>query len=138
MCADSTGSPINCFNFGNPWRQLTLPAGIADWSLASLQLHLVKAGGRLIEHARYYWLMLADGHFPFLRLKRWLFRRKGTFGPALYPKIGIIVWNLGRKKRFRLTEQNLNPVMRNDDDEESRSANRAYWYCPVAVVRSTA
>jgi hypothetical protein len=49
MCADSTGSPINCFNFGNLWRRLTLPAGIADWSLASLQLHLVKAGGRLIK-----------------------------------------------------------------------------------------
>jgi hypothetical protein len=27
-----------------------------------LQQRLVKAGGRLIKHARYYWLQLAEGH----------------------------------------------------------------------------
>jgi len=27
-----------------------------------LQQRLVKAGGRLIKHARYYWLLLAEGH----------------------------------------------------------------------------
>jgi hypothetical protein len=33
-----------------------------------LQQRLVKTGGRLIKHARYYWLLLAEGH-----LTRWLF-----------------------------------------------------------------
>ncbi len=31
-------------------------------SLTSLQQRLVKTGGRLVEHARYYWLLLAEGH----------------------------------------------------------------------------
>ena len=29
---------------------------------ASMQQRLVKTGGRLVKHARYYWLMLAAGH----------------------------------------------------------------------------
>jgi hypothetical protein len=27
-----------------------------------MQQRLVKTGGRLIKHARYYWLLLAEGH----------------------------------------------------------------------------
>jgi hypothetical protein len=30
--------------------------------LTSLQQRLVKTGGRLIKHARYYWLLLAERH----------------------------------------------------------------------------
>jgi hypothetical protein len=30
--------------------------------LTSLQQQLVKTGGRLVKHPRYYWLMLAEGH----------------------------------------------------------------------------
>jgi hypothetical protein len=33
-----------------------------DWSLTSLQERLVKTGGRLVKHARYYWLLLAESH----------------------------------------------------------------------------
>jgi hypothetical protein len=33
-----------------------------DWSLARPQHRLVKTGGRLIKHARSYWLLLAEGH----------------------------------------------------------------------------
>ena len=28
----------------------------------SLQQRLVKTGGRLVKHARYYWLLLAESH----------------------------------------------------------------------------
>ena len=31
-------------------------------SLTSLQQRLMKTGGRLIRHARYYWLLLAESH----------------------------------------------------------------------------
>jgi len=41
---------------------LVLPKKIEGWSLTSLQQRLVKTGGRLIKHARYYWLLLAEGH----------------------------------------------------------------------------
>jgi len=39
-----------------------LPKRIEKWSLTSLQQRLVKTGGRLIKHARYYWLLLAESH----------------------------------------------------------------------------
>jgi Transposase DDE domain group 1 len=50
------------YNLGNLWRRLALPARIDNWSLTSLQQRLVKTGGRLIKHARYYWLLLAESH----------------------------------------------------------------------------
>ncbi len=50
------------YNLGNLWRRLALPARIADWSLTSLQQRLVKTGGRLVRHARYRWIMLAESH----------------------------------------------------------------------------
>ncbi len=40
--------------------RLALRAAVANWSLTSLQQRLVKTGGRLIKHARYYWLLLAE------------------------------------------------------------------------------
>jgi hypothetical protein len=43
---------------------LALPAPIEKWSLTSLQQRLVKTGGRLIKHARHYWLLLAEGISP--------------------------------------------------------------------------
>ena len=48
------------YNLGNLWRRLALPSPVATWSLTSLQQRLVKTGGRLIRHARYYWLLLAE------------------------------------------------------------------------------
>jgi len=54
-------SVIAC-NLGNLWRRLGLPRRIDSWSLTSLQQRLVKTGGRLIKHARYYWLLLAESH----------------------------------------------------------------------------
>jgi hypothetical protein len=43
-------------------RRLVLPARIDNWSLTSLQQRLVKTGGRLVRHARYYWLLLAESY----------------------------------------------------------------------------
>ena len=53
---------VLAYNLGNLWRRLVLPRRIKSWSLTSLQQRLVKTGGRLIKHARYYWLLLAEGH----------------------------------------------------------------------------
>src|ERR1039457_6475291 len=50
------------YNLGNLWRRPALPKRIENWSLTSLQQRLVKTGGRLVKHARYYWLLLAEGH----------------------------------------------------------------------------
>jgi len=53
---------VIAYNLGNLWRRLVLPKRIGNWSLTSLQQRLVKTGGRLIKHARYFWLLLAEGH----------------------------------------------------------------------------
>jgi len=50
------------YNLGNLWRRLGLPQRIKNWPLTSLQQRLVKTRGRLVKHARYYWLLLAEGH----------------------------------------------------------------------------
>ena len=47
---------------GNLWQRLVLPRRIDHWSLTSLQQRPVKTGGRLVKHARYYWLLLAESH----------------------------------------------------------------------------
>jgi len=40
----------------------------------SLQQRLVKTGGRLVRHARYYWMMLAEGHLTRTRFAAMLRR----------------------------------------------------------------
>ena len=47
---------------------------IANWSLTSLQQRLVKTGGRLVKHPRYYWLLLVESH-PTRRLFGAMVRR---------------------------------------------------------------
>jgi hypothetical protein len=61
----ASGAPVSsliAYNLGNLWRRLALPKRIDNWSLTSLQQRLVKTGGRLLKHARYYWLLLAESH----------------------------------------------------------------------------
>ena len=52
---------VIAYNLRNLWRRLVLPLRVGNWSLTSVQQRLVKTGGRLIQHARYYWLLLAEG-----------------------------------------------------------------------------
>jgi len=61
---------IIAYNLGNLLRRLVLPVAIQSWSLTSLQQRLFKTGGRLIRHARYFILQLAESH-----LTRRLFRQ---------------------------------------------------------------
>jgi len=68
------------YNLGNLWR-LVLPRKIENWSLTSLQQRLVKTGGRLVKHARYYWLMLAESHLT-RRLFTSIVRRIGALTVA--------------------------------------------------------
>jgi hypothetical protein len=54
--------------------RLVLRARVDTWSLTSLQQRLVKTGGRLVKHARYYWQLLAEG-----RLTRRLVWRRAAW-----------------------------------------------------------
>src|SRR5439155_2380124 len=53
---------VIAYNLGNLLRRLVLPLTIQSWSLTSLQQRLFKTGGRLIRHARYFVLQLAESH----------------------------------------------------------------------------
>jgi hypothetical protein len=74
---------VIAYNLGNLWRRLALPQRIGNWSLTSLQQRLVKTGGRLVKHARYYWLLLAESY-----LTRRLFA-------ALVRRIEALPWPAG-------------------------------------------
>jgi hypothetical protein len=53
---------VIAYNLGNLLRRLVLPISIQSWSLTSLQQRLFKTGGRLIRHARYFTLQLAESY----------------------------------------------------------------------------
>jgi len=53
---------VIAYNLGNPWRRLAFPHRISEWSPTSLEQRMVRTGGRFINHARYYWLLLAESH----------------------------------------------------------------------------
>jgi hypothetical protein len=66
---------VIAYNLGNLGRRLVLPKKIEDWSLRSLQQRLVKTGGRLVKHAGYYRLLLAESHLTrriFGVMLRWI------------------------------------------------------------------
>ena len=53
---------VIAYNLGNLLRRLVLPVAVQGWSLTSLQQRLFKTGGRLIRHARYFILQLAESY----------------------------------------------------------------------------
>ncbi len=73
---------VIAYNLGNLWRRLALPKRIDTWSLTSLQQRLMKTGGRLVKHARYYWLLLAEGHLTRTLFGAILRRLVALPGPA--------------------------------------------------------
>jgi hypothetical protein len=46
----------------NLWWRLVVPKGTDAWSVTSFRQRLVKTGGGLVKHARYYWLLPAESH----------------------------------------------------------------------------
>jgi len=72
---------VIAYNLGNLLRWLVVPVAVQDWSLTSLQQRLFKTGGRLIRHARYFVLQLAESH-----LTRSLFRQ-------ILGRIGRLAWH---------------------------------------------
>jgi hypothetical protein len=53
---------VIAYNLRSLCRRLVLPQRIGSWPLTSLQQRLAKPGRRLLKHACYYWLLLAESH----------------------------------------------------------------------------
>ena len=51
---------VLAYNLGNFLRRLGLPKAIKDWSLRSIQVKLIKIGGRIVRHARQIIFQLAE------------------------------------------------------------------------------
>lgn len=51
---------ILAYNLGNFLRRLGLPRVVKEWSLRSLQVKLIKIGGRMMRHARRIVFQLAE------------------------------------------------------------------------------
>jgi len=51
---------ILAYNLGNFLRRMVLPRAIKDWSLRSLQVKLIKMGGRIVRHARRIIFQMAE------------------------------------------------------------------------------
>ena len=51
---------VLAYNLGNVLRRLALPEAVKDWSLRSVQVKLIKIGGRLVRHARRLVFQLAE------------------------------------------------------------------------------
>ena len=73
---------VIAYNLGNPCWRLVLPKKIEKWSLTSLPQQLIKTDGRLIKHARYYWLFLAESHLTGRLFVAMLRRIAGLLLPA--------------------------------------------------------
>ena len=52
------------YNRGNFLRTLFLPKAVKHWSLRSVQIKLIKIGGRLVRHARRLVFQLAEVAVP--------------------------------------------------------------------------
>jgi len=55
---------VLAYNLGNFLGRLGLPGAIKEWSLRSLQLKLIKIGGRIVRHARQIVFQLAEVAVP--------------------------------------------------------------------------
>lgn len=67
---------VIAYNIGNLWRRPVLPKRTNSWSFTSVQQRIAKTRGRLLEHARDYWLLLAENQlsrapFPLVPRRIW-------------------------------------------------------------------
>jgi hypothetical protein len=62
------GPFVLAYNLGNLLQRLALPKAIKGWSLRSVQVKLIKIGGRLVRHARRLVFQLAEAVSGRLRL----------------------------------------------------------------------
>ena len=55
---------ILAYNLGNFLRRLCLPKAVRPWSLRSVQVKLIKMGGRLVRHSRRLIFQLSEVSVP--------------------------------------------------------------------------
>ena len=74
-------SVYSAYNLGNFLRRLCLPKTVKHWSLRSVQVKLIKMGGRVVRHARRLIFQLSEVSVP-RRLFEGVLDRIGRLSPA--------------------------------------------------------
>ena len=72
---------VLAYNLGNFLRRLCLPKAVKHWSLRSVQVKLIKMGGRLVRHSRWLIFQLSEVSVP-RRLFEGVLDRIGRLSPA--------------------------------------------------------
>ena len=72
---------VLAYNLGNFLRQLCLPKAVKHWSLRSVQVKLIKMGGRLVRHSRRLIFQLSEVSAP-RQLFQGVLDRIGRLSPA--------------------------------------------------------
>ena len=72
---------ILAYNLGNFLRRLCLPKAVRHWSLRSVQVKLIKMGGRVVRHSRRLIFQLSEVSVP-RRLFQGVLDRIGRLSPA--------------------------------------------------------
>ena len=72
---------ILAYNLGNFLRRLCLPKAVKHWSLRSVQVKLIKMGGRLVRHSRRLIFQLSEVSLP-RRLFQGVLDRIGRLSPV--------------------------------------------------------
>ena len=72
---------VLAYNLGNSLRRLCLPKAVKHWSLRSVQVKLIKMGGRLVRHSRRLIFQLSEVSVP-RRLSQGVLDRIGRLSPA--------------------------------------------------------
>ena len=72
---------VLAYNLGNFLRRLCLPKAVKHWSLRSVQVKLIKMGGRLVRHSRLLVFQLSEMSVP-RRLFQGVLDRIGRLSPA--------------------------------------------------------
>ena len=72
---------VLAYNLGNFLRRLCLPKAVRHWSLRSVQVKLIKMGGRLVRHSRRLIFQLSEVSVP-RRLFEGVLDRIGRLSPA--------------------------------------------------------
>ena len=72
---------VLAYNLGNFLRRLCLPKAVKHWSLRSVQVKLIKMGGRLVRHSRWLIFQLSEVSVP-RRLFQRVLDRIGRLSPA--------------------------------------------------------
>ena len=81
LLRQSVYSRLAGYNLGNFLRRLCLPKAVKHWSLRSVQVKLIKMGGRLVRHSRWLIFQLSEVSVP-RRLFEGVLDRIGRLSPA--------------------------------------------------------